>query len=768
MKILEDKKLKGLKKEFLVEIAFSEINILKQKKLKEISQKVKIAGFRPGKVPISHVEKLYGKDTVVEVIEEKVSESSRKLLEEKNLRPAVNPEIKLIDEMEKCINDEKDIKFSMNFEALPNIDLIDFKKIKLDKPVASPKKEDIDEALEYLAQQNKNYKARKKGSKAKNEDKLIINYSGSVDGQKFEGGTAEKAELILGSNSFIDTFEKQLIGEEVDNLKIVKVRFPTEYPNKELEGKKAEFEVKILEILSPEESKINDELAKKFGKDTLKDLKIVLEEQIKKDFDQASKMQLKDSLFAELEKNHKFDLPEILVKQEFDQMWRQLETQMDQQNKSFDDLDVKEKDLKKNYKEISEKRISIGLLIAEIGRKNKIELGDNDYNMALQSEVKKYPGQEQQIIDFYKKNPDAIRNLTAPIYEDKVVDFILDNVTLKEKKVSRKDLFGSENVDKDIKQNKNYKARKKGSKAKNEDKLIINYSGSVDGQKFEGGTAEKAELILGSNSFIDTFEKQLIGEEVDNLKIVKVRFPTEYPNKELEGKKAEFEVKILEILSPEESKINDELAKKFGKDTLKDLKIVLEEQIKKDFDQASKMQLKDSLFAELEKNHKFDLPEILVKQEFDQMWRQLETQMDQQNKSFDDLDVKEKDLKKNYKEISEKRISIGLLIAEIGRKNKIELGDNDYNMALQSEVKKYPGQEQQIIDFYKKNPDAIRNLTAPIYEDKVVDFILDNVTLKEKKVSRKDLFGSENVDKDIKQTKPKAKKTKATKKKTKT
>ena len=148
MKILEDKKLKGLRKEFLVEIAFSEINILKQKKLKEISQKVKIAGFRPGKVPISHVEKLYGKETVVEVIEEKVSESSKKLLEEKNLRPAVNPEIKLIDEMEKYINDEKDIKFSMNFEALPDIDLIDFKKIKLDKPVASPKKEDIDEALE--------------------------------------------------------------------------------------------------------------------------------------------------------------------------------------------------------------------------------------------------------------------------------------------------------------------------------------------------------------------------------------------------------------------------------------------------------------------------------------------------------------------------------------------------------------------------------------------------------------------------------------------
>ena len=267
MKILEEKKLKGLKKEFLVEIPFSDLDDLKQKKLKDISEKVKIAGFRPGKVPMSHVEKLYGKETIVEVIEEKVSESSRKVLDEKDLRPAVNPEIKLISEMEKSINDQSDITFSMSFEALPEIEFIDFKKIKLDKPIASPKKEDIDEALEYLATQNKDYKLAKKGSKSKDGDKVIIDYSGAVDGVNFDGGTAEKAELILGSKTFIDTFEDQLVGEKAET------------------------------------SKINDELAKKFGQDSLKDLKGVLEEQIKKDFDQAAKMKLKDSLFSELEKN---------------------------------------------------------------------------------------------------------------------------------------------------------------------------------------------------------------------------------------------------------------------------------------------------------------------------------------------------------------------------------------------------------------------------------------------------------------------------------
>ena len=306
---------------------------------------------------------------------------------------------------------------------------------------------------------------------------------------------------------------------------------------------------------------------------------------------------------------------------------------------------------------------------------------------------------------------------------------------------------------------------KKGSKSKDGDKVIIDYSGAVDGVNFDGGTAEKAELILGSKTFIDTFEDQLVGEKAETSKVVKVKFPDEYPNKELEGKNAEFDVKIIEILNPIDSKINDELAKKFGQDSLKDLKGVLEEQIKKDFDQAAKMKLKDSLFSELEKNHKFDLPQVLVDQEFNQMWSQLESQLEQQKKTLDDLEVKEKELKKNYKEVSGKRISIGLLIAEIGRVNNIDLDDNDYNIALQKEVQKYPGQEQQIIDFYKKNPDAIRNLTAPIYEDKVVDFVLEKVTLKDKKVSRKDLFGVEATQEKPKETKPKTKKGKTAKKK---
>ena len=460
MKIIEEKKLKGLKKEFIIEVPYDDFEQSKNEKLKDISTKVKIAGFRPGKVPLSHVEKLYGKETTVEVIEKIISDSSKKLLDEKDLRPAINPDIKLIDEMDKIVGEKINIKYSMAFEALPEVKLVDFSKIKLENPVANPNKKDIDEALDYLAKQNKDYKTPKKSEKAKEGDKLILNYSGSIEGEKFEGGSAENAEIIIGSNTFIDNFEDQLIGQTVGSTKTLKVKFPDNYPNKDLENKDAEFDVEVLEILNPLDSEINDELAKKFGQEKLKDLKNALEEQIKKDFDQASRMKIKDSLFLELEKKHKFELPESLINQEYEQMWNQLEHQLKDQKKTLSDLDIEEKEIKKNYKEISQKRISIGLIVAEIGRQNKIELEDNDYNLALQNEVQKYPGQEQQVLEFYKKNPDSLRNLTAPIYEEKVVDFVLKKVELKDKKVTRNDLFGAEsNEEKPKKTKKELKKR---------------------------------------------------------------------------------------------------------------------------------------------------------------------------------------------------------------------------------------------------------------------------------------------------------------------
>jgi trigger factor len=438
---VKELKSKGLKREFSITIKSEMIKDLKAKKLKEIASKAKIDGFRPGKVPAAHVEKLYGQSVIVELIEENVSKASQDVLEERNLKAAVKPDVKLNSEMTDVIEKGKDLVFTMNCEVLPEIEITDFSKIKIDNPISDPKEKDINDALEYLAKQNKIYKDKPATTKSKDGDQVTLDYLGKIDGVAFEGGAAKDANLVIGSNSFIDNFEEQLIGLKKGDKKIVNVKFPENYQSADLANKKASFDVEIKKVSTSEEAKVNDDLAKSLGMEDLKSLKENVKERIKQDFDSASRMKLKDSLLEALEKKHDFELPQGMVDQEFDQMWQQLEHQLEHQKKKIKDLDLSEKEIKKNYKEISEKRVCTGLLIAEIGQKNNIQLDDNDINKALQAEMQKYPGQEKEILDYYQKNPDAIRQLSAPLFEDKVIDFVLEKVTLKDVKVSREDLF---------------------------------------------------------------------------------------------------------------------------------------------------------------------------------------------------------------------------------------------------------------------------------------------------------------------------------------
>tara|TARA_B100001057_G_C22777222_1_gene922137 strand:- start:80 stop:1519 length:1440 start_codon:yes stop_codon:yes gene_type:complete len=436
-------KSKGLKKEFSVTIGFDDLEEKKIKKLQDIASKAKIDGFRPGKVPTTHIEKLYGQSVMVEVIEERVSEASQSILQDRDLRAAVKPDVKLESDMNEVIQKNKDLVFIMNCEVLPEIKITDFSKIKLDKPVSKPKEKDIKDALEYLAKQNKLFIEASEKTKSKNGDQVTLDYVGKIDDVAFDGGTANDANLVLGSKSFIDNFEDQLVGLKKGDKKNVKVKFPENYQSYDLAGKDAVFDIEIKKVSKPEESKVNDDLAKNLGMKDLETLKKNLEKRIQQDFDSAARMKLKDSLLDALEKKHKFELPESMVNLEFDQMWNQLQQQLDQQKKELKDLELSEKEIRKNYKEISEKRVCTGLLIAEIGKQNNIQLEDNDINKALQMEMQKYPGQEKEILDYYQKNQDAIRQLTAPVFEDKVVDFILEKVDLKDIKVSREDLFDS-------------------------------------------------------------------------------------------------------------------------------------------------------------------------------------------------------------------------------------------------------------------------------------------------------------------------------------
>ena len=440
---VKELKSKGLKREFSITIGIDDIKEKKIKKLQDIASKAKIDGFRPGKVPTSHIEKLYGQSVMVEVIEEIVSEASQSVLKDRDLRAAVKPEVKLGSDMNEVIEKNKDLIFTMNCEVLPEIEITDFSKIKLDKPVSKPTEKDIKDALEYLAKQNKSFKEVPEKTKSKDGDQVTIDYIGKIDDIAFAGGTANDANLVLGSKSFIDNFEDQLIGLKKGDKKLVNVKFPDNYQSSDLAGKDATFDVEIKKVSKAEDSKVNDDLAKNLGMEDLKTLKKNLEERIQQDFDSAARMKLKDSLLDVLEKKHKFKLPESMVNQEFDQMWNQLQQQLDQQKKELKDLELSEKEIRKNYTEISEKRVCTGLLIAEIGKQNNIQLEDNDINKALQIEMQKYPGQEKEILDYYQKNQDAIRQLTAPVFEDKVIDFILEKVDLKDVKVSREDLFDS-------------------------------------------------------------------------------------------------------------------------------------------------------------------------------------------------------------------------------------------------------------------------------------------------------------------------------------
>ena len=440
---VKELKSKGLKREFSITIGIDDIKEKKIKKLQDIASKAKIDGFRPGKVPTSHIEKLYGQSVMVEVIEETVSEASQSVLQDRDLRAAVKPEVKLGSDMNEVIEKNKDLIFTMNCEVLPEIEITDFSKIKLDKPVSKPTEKDIKDALEYLAKQNKSFKEVTEKTKSKNGDQVTIDYIGKIDDIAFDGGTANDANLVLGSKSFIDNFEDQLIGLKKGDKKLVNVKFPDNYQSSDLAGKDATFDVEIKEVSKAEDSKVNDDLAKNLGMEDLKTLKKNLEERIQQDFDSAARMKLKDSLLDVLEKKHKFKLPESMVNQEFDQMWNQLQQQLEQQKKELKDLELSEKEIRKNYTEISEKRVCTGLLIAEIGKQNNIQLEDNDINKALQIEMQKYPGQEKEILDYYQKNQDAISQLTAPVFEDKVIDFILEKVDLKDVKVSREDLFDS-------------------------------------------------------------------------------------------------------------------------------------------------------------------------------------------------------------------------------------------------------------------------------------------------------------------------------------
>lgn len=432
-------KSEGLTREYRVSIPQGELAAKFNAKISEIQPKMNIKGFRPGKVPAAHIKKMYGKSIMGDLVNDLVQETSDKALAEKALRPASRPSIQLTSDQEKLINGEADLDYSMALEVMPEFEPADITTISIERMVAEVPEAEIQESLQRLADNNKAYEA--KDGKAETGDAVVIDFVGSIDGEKFDGGAAEGHTLVLGSGRFIPGFEDQLVGASAGEDVKVNVNFPDDYQAENLKGKAALFEVKVHEVKGPKDVEINDEFAKTLGLETLDSLKDAIKAQISGELGFATRQQVKRVLLDALDERHSFDLPPLMVKAEFEQIWSQFEAEKKADRLSEEDKTKTDEELRVEYRKIAERRVRLGLVLAEIGRRAEVQITNEELVRALRQEASRYPGQEKQVIEFYTKNQNAMAQLRAPIYEEKVVDYILEKATVTDKTVSREELM---------------------------------------------------------------------------------------------------------------------------------------------------------------------------------------------------------------------------------------------------------------------------------------------------------------------------------------
>lgn len=427
----------GLKRELKVVIGAEELDNKLEARLVDLKDKVQIKGFRPGKVPVTHLRKMYGRSVMAEVLQETVTETSRNALTERDERPAFEPEIKLTEdkeEIDQIMDGKADLAYTMAFEILPEIEIKDMSTYKFEKLVAEVDEKEHQRGIDQVLEGRVDYAAVER--EAQDKDRVTIDFLGRIDGEAFEGGAAEDTPVILGQGQFIPGFEEGLLGSKAGDEKDVTTTFPEEYQVEALAGKEAIFEVKVKEVAEPKDPELNDEFATSMGLENVDKLKEAVKEKLQEELDTVSKNRLKRELLDKLEESHQFELPEKLVSSEFDAIWGQLTTEMAQKNKSFEDEGTTEEEERKKYQDIAERRVRLGLIVSEIGSKNELKISDEEVQQALINKASQFPGQERQVLTFYQQNPQALAELRAPLFEEKVVDFILELASVSEKKVS--------------------------------------------------------------------------------------------------------------------------------------------------------------------------------------------------------------------------------------------------------------------------------------------------------------------------------------------
>jgi trigger factor len=446
MQIVE-KSGEGLSRVYGVTVPMADLNSKLEARIAEVTPTLNIKGFRPGKVPTAHVRRLYGKALMSEVVEQTLSESTQKVLEDNKLRPAGDPDLTPEGDMNAVMDGKADLAYQIAIDVMPDFEPVDPATLSLKRPVYEPTTVEVDEAVDELAKQNRTYETRTgKSVKAKDGDMVVIDFLGKVDDVAFEGGAAQDAELVLGSGQFIPGFEAQLVGAKPGDDVEVKVTFPAEYQAENLKGKDAVFEVKVKEVKAPVDAPADDAFAEKLGVENLEKLRELLKANLEQQYAGASRFKLKRALLDQLDTKHDFPLPPKMVEAEFASIWQQVQQDKEQGGLPPEDADKTDEQLQTEYRKIAERRVRLGLVLAEIGRANNVQVTEQEVNDAMLTEARKYGAQAQQVYDLFRQNPNAQAQLRAPIFEDKVVDLIVEKAKVKDQKVSKDDLMKDDDL----------------------------------------------------------------------------------------------------------------------------------------------------------------------------------------------------------------------------------------------------------------------------------------------------------------------------------
>jgi trigger factor len=431
----------GLKRELKITVPKTDMATRLDERLSELKGRVQLKGFRQGKVPMSHLKKVYGRQAMAEIVNDLINKQTGEVLVERGERAAQKPEIAMTEdekEADAILRGEQDFEFTIAYEVLPDFQLPDISTLEIERPVATVSDAEVEEQVEKIAESARPYEEKK--GKAAKDDRITMDSAGSIDGTPFEGGTDADATLVLGSGRFIPGFEDQLIGAKAGDELTVKVTFPADYQAAHLAGKEAEFAVKVTKVEKPGKLDINDDLAKQLGVESADKLREAVRGQIESRYGSFTRARVKRQILDKLDDLVKFELPQKMVAQEFDNIWNQVKVELDRSGKTFEDEDTTEDKAREEYQQLAERRVRLGLVLAGIGEKEELQVSEEELQRAIYDQVRRYPGQEQQVFEYFRQHPDAVAGLRAPIYEDKVVELIVSRAKVTDKPVTGEEL----------------------------------------------------------------------------------------------------------------------------------------------------------------------------------------------------------------------------------------------------------------------------------------------------------------------------------------